>query len=309
MFWEKQATLCYFSRWGQAPDLGLTNHYYYYSLHCCLHCHSCSGITITTELKHNCQQQCWCNVQWKDHRKSEKNKSFYITPSYNHSVFSNLSFLQSACFSSLDITSFKSNISTQPGTASRLRHVFLRLASFHNIYLSYQLFFHLSSLRGNVRQLIKQLFLCASSLREIYDVIPQLITEQLFNAPRCSHLIPWKDPDTLVIRICRGMPNHRSEDMPVMKRFDFWTFCWKDTYSTAEGIKTKKDTPRGKVFKQMGLSLCVCVCVECFSQFSSLTGIFMVKPITKGNLSPNTTPQETVKIKHGGPGETLSVFR
>lgn len=155
-------------------------------------------------------------------------------------------------------------------------------------------------------------------------MIPQLITEQLFNAPRCSHLIPWKDPDTLVIRICWGKPNRSTEDMPVMcfwKDLTFELFCWKDTYSTAKGVKTKKTHLKVKC-SNIALKRWVCpsvscrffyvrVCVECFSQscFSSLTGIFMVKPITKGNLSPNTTPQETVKIKHGGLGETLSIFR
>lgn len=60
--------------------------------------------------------------------------------------------------------------------------------------------------------------------------------------------------------------------------------------------------------KSADSTLCPCVscrllsvCAECFhSAAAPLTGIFMVKPISKGNLSPNTTPQETVKIKHGG---------
>lgn len=78
-----------------------------------------------------------------------------------------LSILQSKCFSSLNITSLKSNISAQPTRNSQplstraLRYGLLRFIIF--IYLI-NFFFHLSTLRGNVRQLIKQLFLCASSL-------------------------------------------------------------------------------------------------------------------------------------------------
>lgn len=116
--------------------------------------------------------------------------------------------------------------------------------------------------------------LIAFHQREIYNMIPQLITEQLFNAPRCSHLIPWKDPDTLVIRICRGKPDRSTQDVPVMcfwKRFDFWTFPWKVTFSAAEEIKTEKDTPKGEVCKRcsektdmspllaVGSSMCVWV--------------------------------------------------
>lgn len=41
--------------------------------------------------------------------------------------------------------------------------------------------------------------------------------------------------------------------------------------------------------------------VEWFSQCClPLMSIFMVKPVTKGNLSQNTDASGTVKIKHGG---------
>lgn len=103
--------LCYFSWWGHAPDLGLTNHYYYYSLHCSLHSPSCRGTTITTAtLKHNCQQQfsCnWCHVQPEDHRKSVfrvvRKKLGFLTRSYRPCwclslCFFNRSFIESRCF-------------------------------------------------------------------------------------------------------------------------------------------------------------------------------------------------------------------
>lgn len=149
--------------------------------------------------------------------------------------------------------------------------------------------------------------------------------EQLFNAPRCSHLIPWKVPDTLVIRICWGKPNRSTEDMPVMC---FWKgltfelfFAGKLPTVSQEESKQNRHTSRESLQTALwkdgsvpllagGSSIYVCA-LNVFSQccFSSLMGIFMVKPITKGNLSQNTTPQETVKIKHGGLDELLSVFR
>lgn len=145
---------------------------------------------------------------------------------------------------------------------------------------------------------------CFSPKREIYNSSPQLIMEQLFNAPLHPHHIPWKGHDTLVIRRSWGKPNRSSEDMPVVS-------LWKDmtreplaekTSSTRQGNQNNKDTPKGKE-KDVFLSELeppLGLCVEC-----SLTGIFMVKPVSKGNLSPNTTPQETVKIKHGGLGERV----
>lgn len=93
----------------------------------------------------------------------------------------------------------------------------------------------------------------------MYGMIPQLITEQLFNARRCSHLIPWKDSETLVIRICWGKPNRSTQDVPVMSYWKGLTFelCVgkTPTVKQMESKHTKKkeeeeDTPTGKVFKQ-----------------------------------------------------------
>lgn len=142
--------------------------------------------------------------------------------------------------------------------------------------------------------------------------------KQLFNAQHCSHPIPWKDPETLVIRM------HWGKAQPQR-----WThaccFFFKElTFELLAGklpaVRQKESKPKthlkGKCSNRydvsvpvLALGLRVCVCGwegggECFSQccFSTLMGIFMVKPSTKGNLSQNATPQETVKIKHGGPG-------
>lgn len=87
-------------------------------------------------------------------------------------------------------------------------------------------------------------------------MIPQLIMEQLFNARRCSHLIPRKEPGKLVIRICWGKPNRSTQDMPVMsyrKDLTFELSAGKIPTVKKKESKKKKDTPTGKVFKQSSL--------------------------------------------------------
>lgn len=130
---------------------------------------------------------------------------------------------------------------------------------------------------------------------------------QLFNVLHCSHPVKKKKHlDKLVIRTPWGKPNHNTEHMPVFPLklwlFNFLLECYLQKQKKRHtvgvgGCGILNLWNNGRVLLAVGTS----VFVEWFSQCClPLTGIFMVKPVTKGNLSQNTDPSGTVKIKHGG---------